>query len=429
MSISYNKLVASDTFIGRYMAMMQEQETPQAYDFFCALWLMSLAMRGCVVARPRAPVHMNLYLILVAESGITRKSTAVGIARRLARQFIDETGCGIEIVEGRTTPEQFEDLLHRRSRECGRAHAAIAISELVTFLSREKYSLALPGLLTDLYDCPEQRTSPGTVTRGPTSLQNVYISFISASTPAWLARAVSPDVVEGGFTSRCLFIVEDTPKKLLAWPSSSTGRDQGDDASDELELSAHLRALGDHAQSTQALYGGIGINEKALATFTRWYKTRVRNVDPFRASFESREDAHVLRISAYLAANDDSWQINTQHIKTAIKIITEIKHSSTKIFEGAGLRGAILIGIDRLRDALLEAGTDPVTQTKLYIRCKNYLSSADLKTLLEIMHELEMVQRFEVSSGSSGRPATVWRGTKSLLSKDVMKLVMEQYDG
>src|SRR5258708_5404574 len=105
MSISYSKLVPADSFLGQYMEHMQEQETPQAYDFFCGLWLMSLAMRGCVVNRPRAPVHMNMYCILAAESGTTRKSSAVRAATKIAREFLGDDAI---LIEAKTTPEQLE---------------------------------------------------------------------------------------------------------------------------------------------------------------------------------------------------------------------------------------------------------------------------------------------------------------------------------
>ena len=76
-NVKYTTLVKPNTFIGKYMSYMSGLETPSSYDFWTAVWLTSLALgRGLVVSRPRIPVHMNWYIILCAEGGLTRKSTA-----------------------------------------------------------------------------------------------------------------------------------------------------------------------------------------------------------------------------------------------------------------------------------------------------------------------------------------------------------------
>lgn len=424
MGISYSKLVPADSFLGQYMQVMQEIETPEVYDFFCGLWLMSLAMRGCVVNRPRAPVHMNMYCILAAESGVTRKSTAVREATKVAREFLGEDAI---LIEAKTSPEQLEYTLYKMGVEHGYGHAAISISELVTFLGREKYNLSMPGLLTDLYDSPDIRRSPGTIQRGAFTLRKVFMSFLSASTPSWLVRAINPDVVEGGFTSRCLFVVEERPKRSIAWPS-------GHDSTSARQLSCGSRTL-PLLRSTQArgaavaTLGGISINPVALSIFQKWYGSRTIHSDPFRSSFEAREDAHVLKVAGFLCANDASWLIAATHIKAAIKIIAECKLNGSRLFEGTGTRSKMLIGIDKLREKLIECGMDTTSQTRLYLACRHYLRADDVRILLEIMHELDMVQRFEVQHAGAGRPTTTWRGTKLLMNKDMMKTIMETYNG
>ena len=156
--------VQSGTFLSDYMTFMEPQETPYAYDFWSGLWLLGLALgRDCVVSRPRAPVYMNWYMLLVAESGVTRKSTSVKFATKIARMFIERMDDEMTLIESKTTPEQLESTLNDLTKDYGYAHVAISISELVTFLGRERYSMQMPGLLTDLYDSPRIRSGPGTI--------------------------------------------------------------------------------------------------------------------------------------------------------------------------------------------------------------------------------------------------------------------------
>jgi len=415
--MNFGKLVRPDSFIGRYLTYMSGQETPEAYDFWCALWLMSLAVgRGCVVARPRAPVYMNMYVMLVAESGVTRKSSAVRSATKLARRFIETVDPTMDLLEARTTPEALEARLHVAANLHGHSHLAISVSELVTFLGREKYNISMPGLLTDLYDCPEIRTSGGTINRGQSVLRQVYLSFISASTPSWLSRAVNPDVVEGGFTSRCIFVHREQRKKRVAWP------EEIDDAELQNSLIEKLSSIRFASNNNKT----IGITANGRKRFENWYRTRPENRDPFRSSFESREDAHVLRVAAFLAINDDAWEIQHNHVTRAIEIVQDAKDGGSKIFAGAGTSSRAILGVDKLRDTLMEAGLDGIAQSSITTKVRAFMDSATAKTALEILHELGMVQKFEVKN--AGRTKVIWRGTRLLTSPGAMTTILDRME-
>jgi hypothetical protein len=209
--VKYSKLVPEGTFLHNYLLYNEQSETPHAYDFWTGCYILSVALgRGITVARPFAPVFLNLFLVLVAESGVTRKSSSVRRAVSFARSLCGPTN---PLIESKITPELLEYNLAMQSLEHDCAYTTIMIDEMVKFLGREKYVETMPTLLTDLYDCPEIRTGGGSLTRGKTRLSNVFINFLSASTPSWLLRAVNPDVIEGGFTSRVIFVVAENPKR------------------------------------------------------------------------------------------------------------------------------------------------------------------------------------------------------------------------
>jgi hypothetical protein len=421
VSINYKNIVPPNSFIGRYMEHMSSQETPHAYDFWCAAWLISLALgRRVVVPRPRAPVFMNMYAILVAESGTTRKSSAVRICTNIARAFQHSVattlGEHFEIIENKCTPEHFEAILAEQSREHNSAHAAICVSELVTFFGKEKYTMAMPGVLTDLYDAPSIRVGGGSLVRGSKELRNVCISLLSASTPSWLARAVNPDVIEGGFTSRCLFIMSEKKKAHIAWP------EERDD--EEAFKRSCVSFLTQTRKRTHAVQS-VALRSDALEHFKRWYSRRKESSDTFRASFESREDSHVLRLAAILAVNGDSWAIHPRDIDTAAKIISDVKESGASIFV-AGDGSRLINGISVLRDRLIEAGLDGIVQKNLYLKVRPRLTANEFKAALDIMHELALVQRFELKPEGAGRPTTLWRATVDLGQKSSVRLVAEK---
>jgi len=414
--IKYDQIAAPNTFIGAYLAHMSEQETPTEYDFWCAIWLLSCAVsRDVIVDRPRAPVYLNLYLLLVANSGITRKSAAVGVARSIAAELFADDPL-IELIEGKTIPEKLEKLLHDRSRATNTARVAIAVSELASFLGTERYNATMPVLLTDLYDCPASKRGGGTISRGATQLTNVFVNFISASTPTWLFQAVNPTTIAGGFTSRCIFVVAERPKQLIAWSASG--------ASNIAPLICSLRDIRTQGRN----YRTITVNAAGLTAFRQWYAKRKHHVDAFNSSFESREDAHVLRLAAFLCINDGTWVIQQSHISTAIKVVGAIKEDAAHLFNNDVNNGRWVTGFDKIRSTLIASGLDPVPRSKLFLKVRGSLDNAEFTALLDVLYEIEAIQRFDAPKSGAGRPADLIRGTKVLTSKGVVERVVSAID-
>jgi len=410
--LTYRDIVPADSFIGRYMSAMDAQETPRGYDFWCALWCMSVALgRSLVVARPRAPVHLNMYAILAAQSGVTRKSSAVRFASSIVQDYIRLHAPWTFYVGGKTNADGLEIQLAQQTRNRDTADLCVCVSELVTFMGKDLVTMQLPGLMTDLYDCPAYRPSPGTVRSGTRDLKNVYVNFLSASTPSWLMRSVHADVVEGGFTSRCLFIVEEEPKRRTVWPEAEADIQSTESSG---QLVSRLEALARRAKDVVRVHGGIGISDGGLKRLSNWYRSRPTHLDPYRSSFEAREDHHILRLAALLCINDDTWIIQNSHIKTAIQIIIYVKEAGAGLFAGSSSASRLGVGVERVRKYLIEGGLAGVTQTDLLKGVRPSLNSAQLATLLIAMKELDLVQQFTFQLNESGKPTTMWRATKAL---------------
>lgn len=411
----WERIAGDDSFISRYMQYMSATETATAYDFMCALWVMgSVLGRRTYIARPSAPVFFNMYMILVAESGITRKSTSISAATALVRA----ASKSIELVQDRLTPEALQHRMSQISRRTGGAHVAISFSELAAALGKGHGISGMPAVLTDLYDCPESREGGGT--KGDVyRLRNVFLSFMSASTPAWLRRAVNPDIISGGFTSRCLFVRSEKPKRRIAW-----GIDEGNEV-----RAAQFRQLVQFLQGLRTIKDPFDqLTPAAHTAFCRWYETRPAYKDPYRSSFASREDGHVLRIAGLLAISTGSRLINTHDIQNAIAIVTYLREDTAQLFDmddGPVQTPDELVGIDKLRDMLVQAGKHGLRQAAITKKLARLLNGAQIGDLLGIMHETAMVQKFQIQDGW-GRPATLWRATKLMLDRDANNLLLHR---
>jgi hypothetical protein len=410
--------VKEGTFLHSFLQFTHNTETPYVYDFWTGLWLIAMAAgREMVVARPAAPVHLNLYVVLTADAGTTRKSSAI----RRVSQVLHCTAFRHEYayVSGSATPTAFiKDIAAQAAANNprGDAQVAIQVSELVTMLGRETHSMGMPGLLTDLYDCPAVHRHSRS--EESFTLQNVYVCFLAASTPAWLVRAINPDVIEGGFTSRCLFIQATKPKRLIAWPEA-----QNEVAFAEM-LGKQLQLL--HEQCQKWKGRGIELSPQAKTRFVKWYEGRAGDEethDPFIQSFEAREDHHILRLAALLCINEQSYVILPQHIIHAVRIIASVKASASSMFGGGRHNHKLVIGIDKLRDELLRYGEHPTPRSDLYLKVRNYMSAAECRITLQTMHELGMVQRFEHNNG--GRTGEHYRATRNLFDRKLRSKVQE----
>lgn len=401
------------------MKLYENVETSEAYDFWSGVWLLSSVLgRKITVARPQAPVFLNAYVVLCAESGITRKSTAVRGAVDMLQEWSSLNYTPLHVMGG-TTAEGLDKLMATATEMTGQSHMCITSSELVNLLGKERYNASLPGRLTDLYDCPSIHTRH-TAGHGQATIRNVYVTLLGASTPSWLVRAVNPDVVEGGFTSRCLFIIEEKPKRLIAWPEAST------DGWLRTRVLGQLTSIVERADEVRERVGGIRLTEVAKRVFTRWYETRTIVTDAYGSSFQAREDHHVLRLAGLLAASDGSWEIDDHHIQHCIEAIQHVRSMGTALF-GSGIATSRSYAlVDRVRGALVSAGKSGLSQSALSTLCRRHGTGEEIRDVLAIMHEMNLVQRFNIESGERGRPTVIYRATRSIASSKVMDSVVEQ---
>ncbi len=411
----YKRAVKPNTFLHHYFEYMSPTETPLAYDFWCGMWLISNAVgRATVVARPGAPIFLNLYLVLCADAGTTRKSSAVRACEVVFRSagFDKDTIC----VTGSITPESLIERLADGYRVKQTGNVSFIVSELVTLLGRDGYTMGLPGLLTDIYDCPAERIHSRLV-GGDKLVRQIYPTFLAASTPSWLLRAINPDVIEGGFTSRCLFIIEEQRKKLVPWPEQSIRSEPSTLA----ERLLHIRQ-----RASKVVGTGIAISDAAKAKFMRWYKSRddADKRNAFVASFAAREDHHVLRLAALLCVNDDGWIIQASHIQHAINIINHCRDRAAHLFGEQRVVNKLSTGLDKLRSVLINAGELGISKSELIFKTRQHLAKIELDAMLGVLLELKMAQQFDIRT--TGRMKTVFRGTSRLLAKDGSRKVLER---
>jgi hypothetical protein len=365
------------------MAYSDSQETAWSFDLLCALWVLSSVLGpGVQVARGSDRLALNLYVLLVAPSGVARKSTALGLAGRLWDRCRPPSSI---TISQRLSPERLNEKLAISP------HCAFVASELVSLLGRAGYSHLLPSLLTDVYDC---HTS-------------VYPTFLAASTPTWLAKSLTPEVITGGFGSRLLTVTATRPKRIISWP----------------EEREHEQGFLERAERLLRACGGqrvLTLTPVARSAYTRWYtqlNQQPRDGD-YAPAFASRQPDHILKLAGLLSLNRGSALIDRDDILAARYLVDMCARAGASVFgdtEKPGERNRTDVLESRIVDLqriLERGGTDWVSQTTLTQHFAHRLNARGLRNVLDAMHDLRMVQRAE--STGRGRTTTLWRGTTLL---------------
>lgn len=116
--------------------------------------------------------------------------------------------------------------------------------------------------------------------------------------------------------------------------------------------------------------------------------------------------------------------ISHHHINHAIRIIAHHKERGASLFGRGTATQKMALAIDRIREVVSTAGMLGISQTDLWYKCRYLIGLRELDYVMQLMHELFMVQRFEVKTG--GKNKTVWRGTDKLLVRNLNDILIER---
>ena len=332
-----------DDFIDLYLDYTKGQESPRDFHFWTAVSLISGAVgRKIWLPRGHDMLYPNHYVILVAGSAMSRKSSAinigVGLLRRATQNKIDSgLTHGIStILSGKMTPEALCRAISSRGLEGMLETDAKPVvadntsrpcylfsSELGVFLSKAAQSNGLVDLLIDWYDCPDVFEYI-TKTSGSDYVYEVFISLLSATTPDWIAQNVTSSVFNQGFVGRVIFVHSERSDIRIAHPVVDSVLEKLRDR------------LVTHIEHRMGMAGEMGLTKDAWDYFETWYNKReeLPGLDNVQSGFFGREHTHVLKLAmTFSIARRRTLRIHKVDIKDAIGKIAHTFDGLTSIFK------------------------------------------------------------------------------------------------
>lgn len=201
--------------------------TPRLFHESAALWLISTVIaRRLVLPMSWGPVYPNLFIAWIADTTVFHKTTALSIAEQWIRSYFPHLMTPQDVTYeallgdlAGMAPANFEKLPDQTQQRWkdGRQFAAQrgwCLDEMSGLLASagKDYNAGLVEALLRLYDCAAiyQRNTIG---RGLVEIQNAYMSFLGASTPAGLSAHLTATALwDNGWWPRfALLTPEDDP--------------------------------------------------------------------------------------------------------------------------------------------------------------------------------------------------------------------------
>jgi hypothetical protein len=177
-------------------------DAPFRYGQLVGIQMLGHAMgRETVHLIQPAEVHLNLFLCIVGESTISRKSTSQSLGKKvypMERSIPEEMSPEQFLVELSETPEAIQWIGE--------------FTGLLKGVSGKGYMARFVELYNDLHSCEpyHRKLRDKKNVRSDFRIDEPYLSLNSTVTPKMLKRFLTEELAEGGFLARWL-LVEDTP--------------------------------------------------------------------------------------------------------------------------------------------------------------------------------------------------------------------------
>jgi len=396
-----------------YLAITQNQESPDIFHFWCGISTLASAMRRNVWMESSGDgnegmfrTYPNLYVLLIATSAECAKSTAVNWADDILSEVPQ-----VSIMRDKMTPE---GLLSKMSAKISREAMAlegkvkkdgsvsIIAEELRVLFSQVSYVSGLTEVLTALYGC--RKTFPYTTRHKPIEVHNTCVNILGASTPEWLAYGMPGHDSSGGFLGRFIFTVAHEPKRKIAWPTMN----KGDRAKKE--------ALITDLKHIAKLRGPMGVSPEAKKYYAEWYENFKKPSDPRLVEYYKRKKTTVQKLATIFAiSTSNDMIVKPVHYKTALSTLENVEHDMIDAFSYLGSTQESILA-RQIQQILQRNGRTTRANLLRSIRYK-LKGTKDLDNALAMLMQEEKVTKELLNTGKpsdkneDGSPRTAYRIT------------------
>jgi hypothetical protein len=379
-----NQRKIKDSWLKEYHRYTEGQESPDTFHFWVGLSMLASTLERSVwVDMSYYVLYPNLYVILVSDAAICRRTTAV----RIGVKLLEKQEKPPYIFAQKITPEALIGALCEQCKieadgTISKDSTAVVVAEeLSVFLGKEAYANGLIAILTSLYDCGDEWPYQ-TRSRGVELAYNTCVNLIGASSPEWLRLAIPPDAVGGGFTSRIVFVYQYRSDKVIAFPKLT-----------EVQYTAKENLIHD-LSLIRRLRGAFRFSKDARVWYIKWYKGhRMALVNSVVTDGELviRKEGILLKLAmCFSVSEDDKLVIEQRHLEMAAAALEE-----TEKFMPETLRilSSTPMGMDATKIlTIIRRYKRGVKHAELASRVYHSIDSQRLKEIITTLGEAQIIE-------------------------------------
>ncbi len=186
--------------------------------------------------------------------------------------------------------------------------------------------------LTDWYDSKEDWEYE-TISRGKDTLQGLCLNLMGATAPEWIQSMIPQEAVGGGFTSRIIFIVEESKRKTIPKYITTPEEDQlKEDLQEDLEKISQLAGEALFTPEAEQLYINWYLVEDTALSSGKPVIT-----DPRFAGYCERRATHLQKLMILCSASrGDDLKLNSNDFHRALEFLLDAERNMPKTFGGLG---------------------------------------------------------------------------------------------
>lgn len=309
-------------------------------------------------------MYPHLYVLAVAKPGVVRKTTSIGYSEELLNNIPDVT-----ISSSATSDSKLIETL------AGSPDGAITIysGEFGTFMSISKEKMY--DLLTDLFD-GKIKHDMATRLHGLEMVLQPCVNLLAATTPKWLASQPPEVLTGGGFSSRVIFIYEQTVRQREMY-YDHLNFDQFE------EIKADLIHDLEYIATLEGEFRHDSVETKEA--MRAWYLSTADDpIDDERVEgYFQRKPAHLHKVCMLLSlAERDDLLITMDHFQQALALLESIEKKMPKALTNFG-KNPYSEEMEKVREFIQSHGRVP--KSKLLARFYNNLTAAALEDVVSAL--------------------------------------------
>lgn len=270
-------------------------ESPPHFFFMAFLTCLGSYLSERVSINSALPVQPRLFTILLGESGVTRKSTAITQSVGFFKFCLSNAPHRFGMSEGVGSAEGMHDLFAENKQ------LLLCHDEFSSFVAKTH------GQTSNLLPCVcslfEKTSYSNTTKKNKGVIDEAYLSMLAASTIDTYERIWRQEFTDIGFSNR-VFLVPGNSERRFSLPPPFP---KGEKERLRTRLIKLVKKFGDHFE--------FEITPNAFGAYDYWYKNEIEKDD-----LATRLDTYSLRLMLILAINEDLKLIDERIAERAIEL-------------------------------------------------------------------------------------------------------------